>query len=87
MKIIKWREKLKVFRLETVSNETKRLIIELNEKENIIISNQNVQNKIGSLSMDACDHLNLVNQKGQVIKSLIERLNDPDIDLVEHDFL
>jgi len=66
-------------RLEIVSIENKRLMAEIESKQEYIIAKQASQNKIASLSTNAYEHLEAVKSHDRVIENLVERLNDPNI--------
>ena len=74
-------------RLEAAANENNKILSLLQEKQDIIINNQQLQNKIGNLSINISDNLDFVNQNSEILKKLTERLNEPNLTPSEHEFI
>nr|YP_010130179.1 hypothetical protein KQ422_mgp119 [Clavaria fumosa]QPZ51081.1 hypothetical protein [Clavaria fumosa] len=53
----------------------------------MVIDNQIVKNKIASLSADASDHLDWSKHHNRIVNELIEKLNNPNIDISEREHL
>jgi Rad3-related DNA helicase len=83
----KMAKEAKAARLQEASNEAQRLLIEIKNQQETMISDQLVQTKIASLSSDAITHLDLAKQDSKIIGKLLERLNDPSITEAEKNFI
>jgi hypothetical protein len=77
----------KAARLNYATSENKRLLLELQNKDNLIINNQDTIERISSLSADAVDQLGLVKHHSNVLNQLANRLNDPNITEAERNFI
>ena len=75
----------RAFRLQRINNLTRHLLTEIQNNEDVIISNQVVQDKISSLSTNAIMHLDLVKIYNENIDRLVIRLNDPNITNIERE--
>ena len=74
-------------RRQKVSNEIAKLIEQLKNKDNIIIRDQIIKNKIAGLNADVSEHLEKVTQNSRIIESLIKKLDDQNIDEQEREFI
>jgi hypothetical protein len=83
----KMAKEAKAARLQEASNEAQRLLIEIKNQQETMISDQLVQTKIASLSTDAITQLDLAKQDSKIIGKLLERLNDPSITDAEKNFI
>lgn len=74
-------------RLEVASTLHKKLLEELQSRQDIIIANQTSQNKIAGLSADAADHLDSVSTHSHIISELAKKLANPDLDPQEREYI
>jgi hypothetical protein len=69
------------------TNETKKLMEEIKVKQDILINNTQVKNKISTLTNDASTEVNNLTTNNNTIKAIMERLNDPNISEKEREFI
>jgi hypothetical protein len=77
----------KAARLQQASEEAQRLLNEIKNQQETMISDQLVQTKIASLSGDVINHLESAKHNSKIISKLLERLNDPSITDIEKNFI
>jgi hypothetical protein len=83
-KALWWQKKQK--QLNFKKPQMKRLLNEIKNQQETMISDQLVQTKIASLSSDAITHLESAKHNSKIIGELLERLNDPTITEAEKKF-
>jgi hypothetical protein len=74
-------------RLNRSIQTAEKLANVIKENQDKVIENQIVKNKIASLSADASDHLDWSKYHNRIVNELIEKLNNPNIDISEHEHL
>jgi hypothetical protein len=70
-------------RIQTATEEQQRLMDIIRSKDNIIINNQAIQNKIAGLTADASSQLENVKQSNDIMLKVVERLKDPNMTQAE----